>query len=233
MQLSLGEKMHNLIDSNKYIKSAEDMHSLDKLMTIFNANIKPDGVRNRAYLKLNWNRKFDKITLAKNQNYFQSAHSNVVDGGKVRHFAVMDKRILDLPVMQNVINFNLKIIKEFPPLLHHQELVLGLHFIQYKVTKYGASYSSPDTLHRDDEPLVFVHLLNLTSNAWGGDNLIADLKTKEITNVVRLEKPFETMVLTRDYYHGVTALGAREGEAKRDILLFTVEPGETQVEPVA
>ncbi len=36
-------------------------------------------------------------------------------------------------------------------------------------------------------------------------------------------------MLTRDYYHAVTALGAREGEARRDILLFTVEPGETQV----
>ncbi len=40
-------------------------------------------------------------------------------------------------------------------------------------------------------------------------------------------------MLTRDYYHAVTALGAREGEARRDILLFTVEPGATQVESAA
>ena len=225
--------MDNLIDANKYIKSAEDFESLDTLMGMFEANIKPDGVRNRAYLKLIWNRPLDQVTLAINQAYFQSAHSNAVDGGKVRNFAVMDKRILDLSIMKNVITSNLKIIKDFAPLKKHQELVLGLHFIQYKVNKYGASYSSPDTLHIDDEPLVFVHLLNLTPNAWGGDNLIADLKTKEITNVVRLEKPFETIVLTRDYYHAVTALGAREGEARRDILLFTVEPGETQVGSVA
>lgn len=225
--------MHNLIDSNKYLRSAEDMNSLTSLMMMFDENIKPDGVRNRAYLKLIWNRKFNNITLAKNQNYFQSAHSNILDGGKVRHFAVMDKRILELPIMKSVIEFNLGVIKEFAPLEHHQELVLGLHFIQYKATKYGASYSSPDTLHRDDEPLVFVHLLNLTSNAWGGDNIIADLITKEITNVVRLEKPLETIILTRDYYHGVTALGAREGEARRDILLFTVEPSETQVESMS
>ena len=128
-----------------------------------------------------------------------------------------------------IIQSNLKIISEYEPLKNHQELVLGLHFIQYKVNKYGASYSSPDSLHRDDEPLVFIHLLNLTSNALGGDNLFADLKTKEITNVVRLEKPFETIVLTRDYYHAVTPLGAREGEARRDILLFTVEPSDTQI----
>lgn len=225
--------MHNLIDSNVYINSPEDLTSLNTLMLMFEENIKPDGVRNRAYLKLIWNRSLDQVTLANNQTYFQSAHSNIVDGGKVRHFAPMDKRILGLPIMKNVIQSNLKIIKDFTPLKNYPELVLGLHFIQYKVGKYGASYSSPDTLHRDDEPLVFVHLLNLTPNAWGGDNLIADLNTKEITNVVRLEKPFETMILTRDYYHAVTALGAREGEARRDILLFTVEPGETQVESVA
>lgn len=225
--------MHNLIHSNEYIKSTEDITSLNSLMEIFEKNIKPDGVRNRAYLKLLWNRRLDQVTLAKNQTYFQSAHSNIVDGGKIRQFSVMNKHILDLSIMKNIIQTNLKTIKNFALLKNHQELVLGLHFIQYKVCKYGASYSSPGSLHRDDEPLVFVHLLNLTPNAWGGDNIIANLNTKEITHVVRLEKPLETLILTRDYYHAVTALGAREGEARRDILLFTVEPGETQMESVA
>lgn len=222
--------MHNLIHASEYIKSDQDLVSLQTMMQMFEDNIKPDGVRNRAYLKLHWHRQTNAVTLAKNQAYFQSAGSNVVDGGKVRQFAVMDNKILSLPIMQNVIEKNLKIISEFKPLLQHETLVLGLHFIQYKVEPYGASYSSPDTLHVDDEPLVFVHLLNLTPNAWGGDNLIADLDSKEITNVVRLEKPFDTIVLTQDYYHAVTPLGSRVGEAKRDILLFTVEPGSTQIE---
>jgi len=225
--------MHNLIGSSNYIKSPEDSASFKKLMAFFETNIQPDGVRNRAYLKLIWNRKLDEIRIATNQAYFQSANSNVMDGGKVRNFAVMDFQILDLSIMKNIINFNMEIIRNFPLLMSYQELTLGLHFIQYKVTQYGASYSSPDSLHVDDEPLVFVHLLNLTDNAWGGDNLIANLETKEITNVVRLENPLETIMLTRDYYHAVTALGAREGEARRDILLFTVEPNETQVESAA
>lgn len=220
--------MQQFIDSNHYIKSSADQASLAELMTIFEKNIQPDGVRNRAYLKLTWQRDTNEVKLADNQAYFQSAQSNVMDGGKIRQFAVMDKAILALPIMQNVLHYNLHIIREFEPLKAFPSLVLGLHFIQYKVNQFGASYSSPDSLHRDDEPLVFVHLLNLTENAWGGDNHIADLQTKEITNVVRLEKPFETILLTRDYYHAVTALGAREGEARRDILLFTVEPGETQ-----
>lgn len=225
--------MQNLINASEYIKSPEDMKSLNDLMIMFEKNIKPDEVRNRAYLKLIWNRYQDKVITAPNQAYFQSANSNKMDGGKVRQFAVMDKAVLDLPIMQNILHYNLQKIKAFPLLKHHPELIFGLHFIQYKVDQYGASYSSPDYLHLDDEPLVFVHLLNLTHNAWGGDNLIADLKTRKIINVVRLEKPLDTIVLTRDYYHAVTALGAREGEARRDILLFTVEPIETQVETAA
>lgn len=225
--------MKNLIDASEYIKSSNDVESLNVLMTLFEKNIRPDDVRNRAYLKLVWNRYQDKVVMAENQAYFQSASSNTVDGGKVRQFAVMDKAVLDLAIMKNIIHYNLQKIKAFPALKHHQQLVLGLHFIQYKVDKYGASYSSPDYLHLDDEPLVFVHLLHLSHNAWGGDNLIADLKTRKIMNVIRLEKPLDTIVLTRDYYHAVTALGAREGEARRDILLFTVEPSETQVESAA
>jgi len=221
--------MHNLIPSTVYFNSSMDQDALKKLLVLFEKNIRPDGVRNRAYLKLIWNRGTNRVYPAENQAYFQSADCNEMDGGKIRNFAVMDRAILDLSVMQNVIDVNLRMIRDFAPLQHHQELVLGLHFIQYKVSQYGASYSSPDGLHRDDEPLVFVHLLNLTSNAIGGDNLMADFETREITNVVRLEKPLETLVLTRDYFHAVTALGSREGEARRDILLFTVEPGETQV----
>ncbi len=222
--------MKNLIVSNEYIKSEDDRKSLDLLMNIFEKNIQPDGVRNRAYLKLIWNREFDTVELAKNQTYFQSKSSNIMDGGKARNFAKMDPSILDLTVMHNAIHSNLKRVKEFGSLKNEKNLVLGLHFIQYKAQKYQASYSSPDTLHIDDEPLVFIHLLNLTENAWGGDNLIADINTKEITNVVRLEKPFDTMVLTQDYYHAVTPLGSREGEAQRDIILFTVEPFETQID---
>ncbi len=225
--------MHQLIQPDAYIKTAENVASLQLLRDLFAKNIRPDGVRNRAYLKLIWQRATNNVSVAQNQSYFQSATSNVMDGGKTRQFAVMDKSVLSLSIMQNVIHHNLSLIKSFGPLIRYRELILGLHFIQYKVDQYGASYSSPDDLHIDDEPLVFVHLLNLSANAWGGDNIIADLQSKKITHVVRLEKPLETLILTRDYYHAVTALGSRVGEAQRDILLFTVEPPHTQLAAVS
>lgn len=224
--------MLNIIEPTVYLKNPADEQSLTTLLDVFEENIRPDGVRKRAYLKLSWDRKTDSVSVAENQAYFQSAQSNVVDGGKIRQFAVMDKKIMDLQIMKNLLQANLKIIKAFAPLQQFTSLTLGLHFIRYEVTQYNASYSSPDSLHIDDEPLVFVHLLELSSNAWGGDNIIADLESKEIKNVFRLEKPMETIILTRDYYHAVTALGSREGTAQRDILLFTVEPDATQVAQV-
>lgn len=75
--------MLNLIDPKEYIKSNNDLESLKLLMKIFAENIQPDGVRNRAYLKLLWNRKLNQVTLANNQAYFQSAQSNLMDGGKL------------------------------------------------------------------------------------------------------------------------------------------------------
>ena len=221
--------MNQFIDAHHYITSDNETHSLPQLMTLFDRHILPDGVRQRAYLKLIWTRKNNRVEIASNQAYFQSAGANVDDGGKTRQFAAMDPAILELPVMKNILQFNTRVIQNFAPLSHHSELTLGLHFIRYHVNQYGASYSSPDGLHQDDEPLVFVHLLDLSPNAIGGDNLIAALDTRRITNVIRLEKPLDTLMLTRDYYHAVTPLGARYGSAKRDVILFTVEPSTTQV----
>jgi hypothetical protein len=222
--------VRHFIESSHYLKSASDAASLNSLLQLHEAHVMQDGVRRRCYLKLTWDRSRDVIAIAKNQAYFQTAKSNIVDGGKIRQFAIMNKNVIELAIMKNIIQFNLSVIKKFTPLIDCHELTFGLHFIQYKANQYDASYSSPDYLHIDDEPLVFVHLLHLTENAWGGDNLIADIETKTISNVIRLEKPLETVLLTRDYYHAVTPLGSREGEARRDILLFTVEPSNTQVQ---
>jgi len=221
--------MAKFISQDTYLQSKVECDSLQEMMSIFRKNLKPDGVRNRAYLKLCWQRKNNKCQISQNQNYFQSAESNYADGGKVRNFATMDFRILELPVMKKLLQKNTTLIKNFDALKNHEELTLGLHFIQYKADPEHASYSSPAWLHRDDEPLVFVHLLHLSDNALGGDNLIANLKSKEVEKVIRLEKPMETLLLTRDYLHAVTPLGSRAGVATRDILLFTVEPAATQI----
>lgn len=219
----------SFIPADAYLQNQEEYDSLTYLNQLYTTNLQADGPRNRAYLKLQWDRASDLVSLAKNQSYFQTAERNEMDGGKPRNFAVMDPHILELPVLQRLLENNLQIVREYEPLKVHDQLTLGLHFIQYVSEQGRASYSSPVGLHIDDEPLVFVHLLELSSHAWGGDNLIAKYEDQEITNVIRLESPMETILLNNNCYHAVTPLGSRKGLAIRNIILFTIEPHYTQV----
>lgn len=217
-----------MIDAEHYIGQAT-ADSLSTLNQLYETALRADGPRNRAYLKLEWSRVTDVVTISDNQNYFQTAANNTQDGGKVRQFAQMDADIINLPIMKNILRNNLSIVKEYKPLSEYKRLVLGLHFIQYVADAGEASYSSPVGLHLDDEPLVFVHLLELTSNSLGGDNLIAQLSDQEIKNVIRLEQPMDTLLVNRNCYHAVTPLGSRNGRSKRNIILFTIEPENTQI----
>lgn len=217
-----------LINSEHYLDQSA-AQSLKTLNRMFETDLHADGPRNRAYLKLEWSRQDNRIAVANNQNYFQTAASNHQDGGKIRQFANMPADILKLPILQNILQNNVNIIAQYDPLSHYDQLIFGLHFIQYVAKEGEASYSSPVGLHLDDEPLVFVHLLELTKNALGGDNLIAQLSDQEIKKVVRLEQPMDTLLVNRNCYHAVTPLGSRRGISKRNIILFTIEPENTQV----
>lgn len=225
---NFSNKGFSFIEPNQY-RTDDENDSLSYLNQLYENTLKSDGPRNRAYLKLEWAREENKIQVAANQCYFQTAKNNNADGGKARYFEVMNPSILELPIIRQLIDKNITIINNYEPLKDHKKLILGLHFIQYIAEKDSASYSSPVGLHTDDEPLVFVHLISLSEQALGGDNLIARLDTQEITNVIRLERPMDTLILNNNCYHAVTPLGSRAGTATRNILLFTVEPYYTQV----
>lgn len=222
------------IDPSYYLSMNHNFDYQRDLLLIknyYDNNLRSDhvsGFRKRAYLKLIYNSVDDKLSLSKNQNYSQTKKSNHIDGGKIRQFKTMDEKILSIGITQSIVSKNLKMIKNFHKFNMESNLYLGLHFIRYTVTKDNASYSSPDWLHIDDEPLVFIHLFDLTDNAIGGDNIIAYHDEKTIKHVIRLEAPLDTLVLNNACYHAVTPLGSKDGVAFRDILLFTVEPWETQ-----
>lgn len=227
---SFMENGFEYIDSQEYINNKEELSVIEELNNLYSTRLSADGPRNRAYLKLIWSRGSNTIHLAKNQSYFQSAHTNQEDGGKIRHFIMMDPKILGFTLIKRLIRKNMDFVSSYPSLEHENHLVIGMHFIQYIVDKNGASYSSPVGLHLDDEPLVFVHLVSLSKNAIGGDNLIATLKDKTIKHVIRLEQPMESLLLNNNCYHAVTPLGSKKDTALRNIILFTVEPNNTQKE---
>ena len=179
--------------------------------------------RQRAYLKIGGC--FSATVSGSSQSsLLPNSRFQSSDGGHARRFKNIDKTILSIPIIKSILSKNLALIQTYQPLCNLRNLTIGMHFIRYKADENMASYSSPDWLHKDDEPLVFVHLVNLSRSALGGDNLIADSNSKKIERVIRLENDMETIVINKNVYHAVTPLGSKQGTAVRDVMLFTVEP---------
>lgn len=185
------------------------------------------GSRWRAYLKLQWDRYSDEVVVADDQRYFQTAAANNMDGGKPRSFHAINPGILNDAVFAKVLATNKQFIRDYDALKQYDRLVFGIHFVRYLAKPGSISYSSPVWLHVDDEPLVFVHLVELSQAAIGGDNIVANCQG-ELLTAVRLQNFFDTIVLNRNIKHAVTPLGTdKDVDAYRDIILFTVEPDET------
>jgi hypothetical protein len=81
-------------------------------------------------------------------------------------------------------------------------------------------------LHKDDENVVFVHLINCSENIIGGDNVIAT-DAKHMERVIRLERTFDTLVVNHNKLHAVTPVGCRgtnpNDVSTRDIILVTFQ----------
>lgn len=149
-----------------------------------------------------------------------------MDGGNVRVFRNISPSIMEDSIFARVLEKNIDFIRNFHLLENYESLIIGIHFIRYHCTENCVSYSSPIWLHIDDEPIVFVHLIDVTSNMVGGDNIIANLND-EPSNVIRLNNFMDTLILNRNVKHAVTPMSSTQGDAHRDVILFTVEPSST------
>ncbi|GLF90863.1 hypothetical protein Saga11_21220 [Bacillus safensis] len=179
------------------------------------------GGRYRAHSRYILAPDSDTLELDPDNGYFQSKEYNYDDGGIVRKFDKISDEFLQHPVTQQLIHSNVEMARQTNFVDWGKEVIVGLHQVRYQVTPDAPSYSSPIWLHRDDEPLVFVHLFQLSEDAIGGDNLIAP-SVKQIDKVLRLTDPLETLALGQKVFHAVTPVGTANADgAHRDILLVT------------
>ncbi|MCY8463517.1 2OG-Fe dioxygenase family protein [Bacillus atrophaeus] len=216
------ENGYSYIPADFYQQKTENT-AVRELQTTYDA-LKADpkgGGRYRAHSRYILAPNSDTLELDPDNGYFQSKEYNYDDGGTVRQFEKISDEFLLHPVTQYMINTNVEIARQTDLVEWEKEVIVGLHQIRYHVTPDAPSYSSPIWLHRDDEPLVFVHLFKLSEDAIGGDNLIAP-SVKQIDKVLRLTHPLETIALGQKVFHAVTPVGtANEDGAHRDILLVT------------
>lgn len=77
-------------------------------------------------------------------------------------------------------------------------------------------------LHLDDEPLVFIHLIQLTANAIGADSVISEMDSKP-THVYRLANALDKLIVDRAKKHAVTPLGSSGGTAYLDPMLINLQ----------
>ncbi|XYH95060.1 2OG-Fe dioxygenase family protein [Sorangium sp. So ce1128] len=178
--------------------------------------------RTRAHSRLAWRADVGRYELQQHRGYSQSAAYNDLDGGIVRQFEPLSDAFLSSPVFQRLVDLD-RCVVDASGLIDRGAYDIGLHQIRYRASVDEPSYSSPLWLHRDDETIVFIHLLDLSPNAIGGDNLVAP-NARTISKVLRLERPLESLVVTQSILHAVTPLSSREGAAFRDILLVTFDP---------
>lgn len=179
------------------------------------------GSRYRAYSRYQWDPEKKLLTLDSNNDYFQSKEYNSADGDKIRRFEPISKNYLNNAIIKKLLNKNFHIAKNTGIFDTNKNIEVGLHQIRYYATPQEPAFSSPMWLHKDDEPVVFLHLFQLSQNATGGDNIIASTG-KAADHVCKLQKPLETLVVNHKAYHAVTPIATTDRyPAYRDILLVT------------
>lgn len=204
-----------------YRLSSNDNHFLEDLQETYRS-LPADlngGNRFRTYNYWNWRQEDDDFLKNKSKEYWQSSEYNYVDGGATRVFEPISDRVSENPLVKFLLKKDIELAKQTGVVEFDETLIMINHQIRYAAKMNQASVASPIWLHRDDEPLIFIHLINMTDNALGADLVIApDHRT--VSHVIRLNKPFQTLLLTKKDLHALTPLGSADGKpACRDVFL--------------
>ncbi|MFU2319230.1 3(1)-hydroxy-L-isoleucine 4-dioxygenase HilB [Rahnella sp. PCH160] len=184
------------------------------------------GNRWRGYAQCRRNAQ-GELSFGQFTAYKQTKKYNPDTGGIIRQYPLLPKNITANRLMQAILQDDIALVEAYERIGPLDELTIGIHLFRYEAQCGSPAYSSPVWLHKDDEDVVFVHLIHASANMLGGDNLIAP-NPKNIERVLRLETLFDTLVVNHDKYHAVTPVGCRKPgkTAVRDIILVTFQRNE-------
>ena len=195
------------------------------LLNYFNL-IKPDiywKQRHREYKRIEYdNIKKSLLFVDENIEYIQSDNANNIDWWKIRIFTSLKNNILKSIFIKNLINNNIRYLN-YNNLLLKWKNIFWIHFIRYNILPWKVSFASPRWLHKDDEEIVFVHLINKSTNLIWWENVLAN-SLDDISNVLNLDSFMDTIILTRKILHAVVPMWtSNDKTAFRDVIIFTVE----------
>ncbi|MCP1440731.1 hypothetical protein J3D56_004167 [Erwinia persicina] len=187
-----------------------------------------EGNRLRNYIQVAWQN--NEVTYGKFEPYQQTKRYNPVTGGVVRDYQNIGAEILKTALFNKIVKTDIDIVKNIEDMPPVEELMIGVHLFRYNAGKEPA-YSSPAWLHKDDEDVVFMHLVDVSEDLVGGESIIAK-HPKRIDRVLRMKKTFDTLVVNHRCFHAVTPMSVPEeyddnAFLHRDIILVTFQKRET------
>lgn len=209
--------------SGSFYNCDDNDHELKLMQSTYN-DLLPDiyspGNRFRGYKKFIYDPFTENLIAVSENSYFQSKSYNNIDGNKQRDFSEINHQLLNTSIFFSLLKNDIAIVKDSGILSNQEPITIGIHQIRYSASPKSPSFSSPLWLHKDDESIVFIHLFNITNHILGGDLLISHDK-KTIDDIISLDIPLDTLIVTQKHYHALTPIGTNNGSAFRDILLIT------------
>lgn len=220
---SQGYVKYNLRLSN-FVSDTESMNKVQMYFSSLPVDPYSLGNRYREYTQFRFS---PKLEFGIYEEYSQSKEYNPVTGGIIREYPQISHEIINTTLVQDIIKHDNEIVEQIKDFPKVEDMMCGVHFFRYKATENSPAYSSPSWLHRDDEDIVFVHLINISENIIGGDNIIASSK-ENIECVLRLNKPLDTFIVNHLKLHAVTPMSMSDEEQSndfvfRDIILVTFQ----------
>lgn len=185
--------------------------------------------RSYAQCRLDHNR---EIVYGHFEDYMQTAEYNPDTGGVVRKYPLLSRALHRSVVLRELIEWDADIVRHYGAIGEPWLTRVGVHFFRYWATPDRPAYSSPIWLHKDDEDVVFVHLVARSENMIGGDSIIAS-SARQVHRVIPLTTQGDTLVVDHQKFHAVSPVGCLAGSVKgwpsdafRDVILVTFQARE-------
>jgi len=174
-----------------------------------------------------------EIIFGQFEEYMQTAAYNPDTGGVVRRYPLLSEDLQRESALRRLIEWDADVVRHYGSIGDPWLTAVGVHFFRYWATPERPAFSSPIWLHRDDEDVVFVHLVGRSENAVGGDSIIAS-SARQIERVIPLASSGDTLVVDHQKFHAVSPVGCwpnaspgRGRDAFRDVILVTFQRRET------
>lgn len=103
---------------------------------------------------------------------------------------------------------------------------VGVHFIRLKATADRPGVAVPNRLHKDGEPVTWIHLMN-RRGVTGGENIITDNSQKKVLCETTLNEPLDSIGIVDDaVWHMVKPVHVAEPTTVgvRDVILVDFTP---------